>query len=122
MRRLLTAASLAARAPRPFFCPSSRPSGPIRSTGRLYLSGTPPRRQQDSNALQQFQLRDYQEECIETVLASLRKGHKRVGISLATGAGKTVWRDPVSTHHGGGQGQGTIPAGSPPAFIPLPLC
>ncbi|EFX02629.1 dead deah box DNA helicase [Grosmannia clavigera kw1407] len=35
-------------------------------------------------------LRDYQEECIQSVLASLDRGQKRVGISLATGAGKTV--------------------------------
>ncbi|KAH7238591.1 P-loop containing nucleoside triphosphate hydrolase protein [Fusarium tricinctum] len=37
-----------------------------------------------------LQLRDYQEECIESVLTSLENGHKRVGISLATGSGKTV--------------------------------
>ncbi|KAM0563546.1 hypothetical protein ACHAPJ_001270 [Fusarium lateritium] len=36
------------------------------------------------------QLRDYQEECIASVLSSLKQGHKRVGISLATGSGKTV--------------------------------
>lgn len=36
------------------------------------------------------QLRDYQEECIQAVLASFRDGGKRLGISLATGAGKTV--------------------------------
>ncbi|OAA47749.1 DEAD/DEAH box helicase [Metarhizium rileyi] len=35
-------------------------------------------------------LRDYQQECIKSVLSSLRRGHKRVGISLATGSGKTV--------------------------------
>ncbi|KAJ9131575.1 DEAD/DEAH box helicase [Pleurostoma richardsiae] len=35
-------------------------------------------------------LRNYQEECIQSVLGSLDDGHKRVGISLATGAGKTV--------------------------------
>ncbi|KAF7519439.1 hypothetical protein G7054_g13089 [Neopestalotiopsis clavispora] len=35
-------------------------------------------------------LRKYQEECIQAVLASLKQGHKRIGISLATGAGKTV--------------------------------
>jgi ATP-dependent helicase IRC3 len=37
-----------------------------------------------------IQLRDYQEECIQAVLASLRAGKKRLGISLATGSGKTV--------------------------------
>ncbi|KAL8682468.1 MAG: hypothetical protein Q9186_001511 [Xanthomendoza sp. 1 TL-2023] len=35
-------------------------------------------------------LRNYQEECIQSVLSYLNKGHKRLGISLATGSGKTV--------------------------------
>ena len=35
-------------------------------------------------------LREYQEECIQSVLSYLGKGHKRLGISLATGSGKTV--------------------------------
>ncbi|KAJ3493863.1 hypothetical protein NLG97_g4460 [Lecanicillium saksenae] len=39
---------------------------------------------------QKPQLRDYQQECIKSVLNSLKSGHKRVGISLATGSGKTV--------------------------------
>lgn len=35
-------------------------------------------------------LRDYQEECIRSVLSYMEKGHKRLGVSLATGSGKTV--------------------------------
>jgi ATP-dependent helicase IRC3 len=38
----------------------------------------------------QITLREYQEECIQSVLAYLQKGHKRLGVSLATGSGKTV--------------------------------
>jgi hypothetical protein len=37
-----------------------------------------------------IRLRDYQEECIQSVLSSLAEGHNRLGISLATGSGKTV--------------------------------
>ncbi|KIH94780.1 hypothetical protein SPBR_03644 [Sporothrix brasiliensis 5110] len=40
--------------------------------------------------LSKILLRDYQEECIQSVLASLDRGQKRLGVSLATGAGKTV--------------------------------
>ncbi|KAI4759867.1 DEAD/DEAH box helicase-like protein [Aureobasidium sp. EXF-3400] len=38
----------------------------------------------------QIQLRSYQEECIAAVLQHLELGQKRLGISLATGSGKTV--------------------------------
>lgn len=38
----------------------------------------------------QIQLRSYQEECIAAVLRHLDLGQKRLGISLATGSGKTV--------------------------------
>ncbi|KIW45440.1 uncharacterized protein PV06_03832 [Exophiala oligosperma] len=37
-----------------------------------------------------IRLREYQEECIQSVLSYLGRGHKRLGISLATGSGKTV--------------------------------
>ena len=37
-----------------------------------------------------IQLRDYQEECIQSVLSYLSRGEKRLGISLATGSGKTA--------------------------------
>lgn len=37
-----------------------------------------------------IRLREYQEECIQSVLSHLNIGHKRLGISLATGSGKTV--------------------------------
>ena len=36
------------------------------------------------------QLRPYQEESIQSVLNYLKKGERRLGISLATGSGKTV--------------------------------
>jgi len=39
-----------------------------------------------------IRLRQYQEECIQSILSSLEQGHKRLGISLATGSGKTVGR------------------------------
>ncbi|KAE8551424.1 hypothetical protein EYB25_005311 [Talaromyces marneffei] len=37
-----------------------------------------------------IQLRDYQEESIQSVIENLGKGHNRLGLSLATGSGKTV--------------------------------
>lgn len=40
--------------------------------------------------LPKIQLREYQEECIQAVLSYLAAGHKRLGVSLATGSGKTV--------------------------------
>ncbi|KAI0150424.1 P-loop containing nucleoside triphosphate hydrolase protein [Xylariaceae sp. FL1272] len=43
-----------------------------------------------AQSTQPMQLREYQEECIQSVLSSVKQGDKRLGISLATGAGKTV--------------------------------
>lgn len=51
---------------------------------RLNSSGSPPL------SGSSIVLRDYQEECIQSVLEYLDGGHRRLGISLATGAGKTV--------------------------------
>ncbi|KAI9736088.1 MAG: hypothetical protein M1818_006264 [Claussenomyces sp. TS43310] len=42
------------------------------------------------SSIPSIRLRDYQEECIQAVLSHLKQGHKRLGVSLATGAGKTV--------------------------------
>ncbi|GAB1318840.1 Putative ATP-dependent helicase IRC3 [Madurella fahalii] len=57
---------------------------------RTVCSSVPRLAQNRSEPFQRLQLRGYQEECIQSVLASLDRGHKRVGISLATGSGKTV--------------------------------
>ncbi|KAI1430212.1 P-loop containing nucleoside triphosphate hydrolase protein [Xylaria sp. FL1777] len=83
MSRLLSKWSLTATLSRSF--PSSRSTGlaPIR------LISSPAGGSQ-KRPFQPVRLREYQEECIQSVLASLQQGHKRVGISLATGAGKTV--------------------------------
>ncbi|CCU74292.1 unnamed protein product [Blumeria hordei] len=43
-----------------------------------------------SSIVPTIKLRNYQEDCIQAILSSLEKGHKRLGVSLATGAGKTV--------------------------------
>ncbi|KAI5290996.1 hypothetical protein KEM54_006748 [Ascosphaera aggregata] len=44
----------------------------------------------EGSPLSSVQLRDYQEECIQAVLSSIAKGRRRLGVSLATGSGKTV--------------------------------
>lgn len=49
------------------------------------VNGTPPIIHEET-----IRLRQYQEECIQSVLSYLKSGHKRLGISLATGSGKTV--------------------------------
>ncbi|TQS39450.1 hypothetical protein Golomagni_00025 [Golovinomyces magnicellulatus] len=43
-----------------------------------------------SGMRQTVKLRSYQEDCINAVISNINQGHKRLGISLATGAGKTV--------------------------------
>ena len=51
---------------------------------------SPPNVKPDHVAKNAIRLRGYQDECIQSVLSHLEKGHKRLGISLATGSGKTV--------------------------------
>jgi len=75
--RRLTSSALYARRP----CPSPALRASFTSSPVLSHEVRAPRG---------LKLRDYQEECIQSVLASLDGGHKRLGISLATGAGKTV--------------------------------
>lgn len=41
----------------------------------------------DSDAVK---LREYQEECIQSIVSSVDKGERRLAVSLATGGGKTV--------------------------------
>ncbi|KAK1979922.1 P-loop containing nucleoside triphosphate hydrolase protein [Colletotrichum cereale] len=71
-----------------------RPSLAIRTTIRVFRPLVILPRQPTPSALRcastKIQLRDYQEECIQSVLQSLKDGNKRLGISLATGSGKTV--------------------------------
>ncbi|MCJ1260939.1 hypothetical protein MMC22_000803 [Lobaria immixta] len=58
---------------------------------RYYASAvSPPIVKPDHVAKTAIRLRGYQDECIQSVLSYLEKGHKRLGISLATGSGKTV--------------------------------
>ncbi|KOS17871.1 putative mitochondrial ATP-dependent helicase irc3 [Escovopsis weberi] len=61
--------------------PGAASFGPLRT----YATATPV-----AELSSKLKLRDYQQECIKSVLCSLKLGHKRVGISLATGSGKTV--------------------------------
>lgn len=58
------------------------------ATSGIRNSGGPPLK---------IRLRQYQEDCIQAVLAHLERGHKRLGVSLATGAGKTVSHAPIRT-------------------------
>ncbi|KAJ2987954.1 hypothetical protein NUW58_g4227 [Xylaria curta] len=83
MSRLLSRWLLTAKLWRNF--PSSR-LAPSSQTRLISRSGG----ESQTRSFQPVRLREYQEECIQSVLSSLQNGHKRVGISLATGAGKTV--------------------------------
>lgn len=65
---------------------------PVRfaSRARSIAAAPPPPLPPSVIALPKIQLREYQEECIQAVLSYLQAGHKRLGVSLATGSGKTV--------------------------------
>ncbi|EPS42372.1 hypothetical protein H072_3654 [Dactylellina haptotyla CBS 200.50] len=70
---------------------SPRPLNPTYLAARQWQrrSSSAPPTAPDLNP-QTFALRDYQEECIQAVLDHHDQGHRRLGISLATGSGKTV--------------------------------
>lgn len=68
------------------------PHFPLRIARASYAKLTP---EPDLNS-NKVKLRNYQLECIKSVLHAMKRGHKRVGISLATGSGKTVNRPPLS--------------------------
>lgn len=76
----------------------SRPS-PIYPLWRQlrYTSTTPNQLLEDPIAPPPVVLRDYQEECIQSILRYLDEGHKRLGVSLATGSGKTVRMTPAAS-------------------------
>ena len=65
---------------------------PVRyaSRARALPAAVPPSPPPVAVAPPKIQLREYQEECIQAVLSYLQAGHKRLGVSLATGSGKTV--------------------------------
>ncbi|KAK4100870.1 P-loop containing nucleoside triphosphate hydrolase protein [Parathielavia hyrcaniae] len=75
--RLKVVSRVARLVPRP--CPRRR----ISNSGRLLA-------RDEKQPAQGLTLRSYQEECIQSVLLSLEKGKNRLGVSLATGSGKTV--------------------------------
>jgi ATP-dependent helicase IRC3 len=67
-----------------------RPNQLKRLTVRRWLSSTPDTTARIAEPGSRIRLRDYQEESIKSVLTYVNNGHKRLGVSLATGAGKTV--------------------------------
>lgn len=60
------------------------------ATVRFYTIVASPPVVNSNHVASPIRLRDYQDECIQAVLSYLDKGQKRLGISLATGSGKTV--------------------------------
>lgn len=76
------------RAPTP--CRVYRPLQPPLRFLRFTSTSAAPQLPDDTLSPPPIVLRDYQEECIQSVLDYLNQGHKRLGVSLATGSGKTV--------------------------------
>jgi ATP-dependent helicase IRC3 len=103
VRRPLSSSQIVHRAidngPRLFSLPRHTPargSWEVYVTKRLYsaTNAVSDHSEPKLQSVTRNKLREYQKECIQAVLSHLNQGHKRLGISLATGSGKTV----VFTH------------------------
>lgn len=93
LRNIQSVVKLFRRAPFPLICSAARYASVASNRKTTRSSSSPPPPPQSSPppiAPPKIVLRAYQEECIQAVISFLEAGHKRLGVSLATGAGKTV--------------------------------
>lgn len=72
------------------FIETFRPPKSFATTRFYTIVASPPVVHSNHVAKSPIRLRDYQDECIQAVLSHLDRGQKRLGVSLATGSGKTV--------------------------------
>jgi len=78
----------------------SASTSPIRyvRTAPTIAAATPNAFRDPPEGRQRIKLRGYQEECIQSILAYLRDGSRRLGVSLATGSGKTVFKAEIDIY------------------------